>query len=92
VAAALKALRDRPDATAGLPHIAVPTLVLVGADDVVTPPDKAQFLADSIPNAQLVTLSGAGHLANLENPDAFNSAVREFLDRLPVDGGTSRTV
>ena len=57
----------------------VPTLVLVGADDCITPPAAGQTLADGIPGARLAVLPGAGHLSNLEAPDAFNAAVRAFL-------------
>jgi pimeloyl-ACP methyl ester carboxylesterase len=90
--AALKALRDRPDANPGLLHIAVPTLVLVGEQDGITPPDKAKVLADSIPNARLVSIPDAGHLANLENESAFNAAVREFLGSTPAEQGRAGTV
>jgi pimeloyl-ACP methyl ester carboxylesterase len=92
IVAALKALRDRPDANPGLPHIAVPTLVLVGEQDGITPPDKAKVLADSIPNARLVSIPDAGHLANLENESAFNAAVREFLGSTPAEQGRAGTV
>jgi pimeloyl-ACP methyl ester carboxylesterase len=90
--AALKALRDRPDARPGLSHVSFPTLVIVGDQDAITPPDKARELASQIPNARLVTIPGAGHLSSLENPVAFTSAVREFLDGLPAEGGVARTV
>ena len=89
---AFKALRDRPDARPGLSHISFPTLVVVGEQDAITPPDKAHELAGGIPNARLVTIPDAGHLSNLENPVAFTNAVREFLDALPTDGGVARTV
>jgi pimeloyl-ACP methyl ester carboxylesterase len=79
IAAALAALRDRPDATAALDRITVPVLVLVGEHDAITPPAMAQALAAKIPGARLVTIPGAGHLSNLENPDAFAAAVREFV-------------
>jgi pimeloyl-ACP methyl ester carboxylesterase len=92
IVAALKALRDRPDANPGLPHIAVPTLVLVGEQDGITPPDKAKVLADSIPNARLVSIPDAGHLANLENESAFNAAVREFLGSTLAEQGRAGTV
>jgi pimeloyl-ACP methyl ester carboxylesterase len=92
IVAALKALRDRPDARPGLSHISFPTLVVVGDHDVITPPDRARDLVSAIPNARLVTVPDAGHLSNLENPIAFNSAVREFLNGLPAEGGVSRTV
>lgn len=90
--AALKALRDRPDARSSLGHISVPTVVIVGQEDAVTPPDAAQVLAAAIPNARLVVIPRAGHLSNLEDPDAFTAAVREFLDRLATEAGASRTV
>jgi pimeloyl-ACP methyl ester carboxylesterase len=92
LAAALKALRDRPDAGPGLPHIAVPTLVVVGDQDAITPPDKARTLAAAIPNARLVTIADAGHLSNLEHPEPFTAAVRGFLDSLPDEGSPARTV
>jgi pimeloyl-ACP methyl ester carboxylesterase len=92
IVAALKALRDRPDAGPGLAHIAVPTLVLVGDQDAITPPEKAKALADAIPNARLETIPVAGHLSNLERPELFTSAIRDFLDGLPEEGGPSRTV
>lgn len=61
-----------------LPEIAVPTLVLVGADDTnfIAPTD---YMAKKIPNATKVVLAGAGHAANLDRPEDFNAAVREFL-------------
>jgi 3-oxoadipate enol-lactonase len=88
----LRALRDRPDATPALTHISVPTIVLVGAEDAITPPEKAQSLADAIPDARLEVIANAGHLSNLENPEPFNTAVRQFLEGLPVDSRSSRTV
>lgn len=78
-AAAVLALRDRSDATPGLAAIAVPTLILVGSEDAITPQSAAQTMADKIPGAKLVELPEAGHLSNLETPDAFNASVRKFL-------------
>jgi pimeloyl-ACP methyl ester carboxylesterase len=79
VAAALAAMRDRPDANAGLKNVAVPALVLVGEGDTVTPGLSAANLAAQIRGSRLVPVPGAGHLSNVENPAAFNAAVREFL-------------
>jgi pimeloyl-ACP methyl ester carboxylesterase len=79
VAAALAALRDRPDANAGLASIAVPTLVIVGEYDTVTPPLYAAHLAGQIRGSTLVHIPGAGHLSNIENAGAFNEAVKSFL-------------
>jgi pimeloyl-ACP methyl ester carboxylesterase len=79
IVAALAAMRDRPDRTAELGSIACPTLVLVGGDDSVTPPSEARAMAAAIPGARLAELAGAGHLANLEAPRAFDDAVAELL-------------
>jgi len=61
--------------------IAKPTLVLVGNQDLVTPPELSSDLADRIPGARMQVIENAGHLSNLEQPDAFNRAVDEFLSR-----------
>jgi pimeloyl-ACP methyl ester carboxylesterase len=81
VAAALRAMAARPDALPALAAITCPTLVLCGAEDVLTPPAEARLMAESIPQAQLVLIEGAGHLANLEQPAAFNAALLDFLAR-----------
>lgn len=79
---ALEAMKQRADATAGLPAIAVPALVVVGEDDELTPPPAAEALAGAIPSARLAVVPAAGHLSNLENPEAFNRALGEFLGGL----------
>ena len=79
---ALRAMRDRPDASPSLAHIRVPTLVLVGSDDGLTPPAAAEKLAAAIRGARLEQIPGAGHLSNLEQPERFNTAVRGFLQSL----------
>jgi pimeloyl-ACP methyl ester carboxylesterase len=80
IVTALEAMRDRPDARPGLAAIRVPTLVLVGSDDTATPLANSETLAAAIPGSRLEVLPGAGHLSNLEQPAAFNRAVRAFLD------------
>jgi 3-oxoadipate enol-lactonase len=80
VARALLAMRDRPDSTDSLPKIGVPVLAMAGAEDTLTPVEEARRIADGTPNGSLVVVPAAGHLSNLENPQAFNSALREFLD------------
>jgi 3-oxoadipate enol-lactonase len=60
-------------------EIEAPTLVIVGADDPVTAPSDVEVLAAGIPDARLVVLDGAAHLANAERPDAFAAAVSEHL-------------
>ena len=79
VTAALAALRDRPDATPALGNVSANTLILVGEHDTITPPLAAASLAANIWGSKVVTVLGAAHLSNLENPEAFNASVREFL-------------
>jgi pimeloyl-ACP methyl ester carboxylesterase len=79
--AALEAMKRRPDATADLGGIGVPSLVLVGEDDALTPPDVATAMQEAIPGAELAIVPGAGHLSSLENPAAFNEALGDFLTR-----------
>ena len=83
VAAALAALRDRPDATAGLKAITVPTLVIVGEYDAVTPPLSSASLSANVRGCKLVHIPDAGHYSNVENPEAFTAAVRAFLSVEP---------
>jgi pimeloyl-ACP methyl ester carboxylesterase len=66
------------DTTPLLPHIDVPTLLLWGDSDRRSPLRIAEQLRDAIPDAELAVLAGAGHLSNMERPDAFNAHVRRF--------------
>lgn len=79
VAGTLIALAGRTDSTASLYRIAVPTLVLVGREDSVTPPSAAQAIRDKIPGAEMHVIPAAGHLSNLENPGEFNARLAKFL-------------
>lgn len=63
-----------------LARITAPTLLLAAEHDALAPPRTMQRMRDAMPNARLVTLAGAGHLAHLEQPAAFIAAVREFLE------------
>jgi 3-oxoadipate enol-lactonase len=82
IISALQAMRDRPAASPWLDQIGVPTLVIVGSEDALTPPALAQALVERIRDARLATLNGAGHLSNLEQPELFNVALRSFLQKL----------
>jgi pimeloyl-ACP methyl ester carboxylesterase len=83
-AAALRGRAQRRDYTEMLASIPVPTLVVVGRDDQFTPVDEARLMAARIPGAQLVIIDGAGHLPNLERPEAFNDALEAFLASVPL--------
>jgi pimeloyl-ACP methyl ester carboxylesterase len=69
----------RPDRSALLPHITVPTLIIAGDSDTLIDPVQSSNMARSIPGSTLMTIPGAGHLANLEEPEKFNAALRAFL-------------
>lgn len=77
--AALGAMRERRDSTPLLAGISVPTLVIGGEEDNVSPPQVMAEMAEKIPDARHVTLPEAGHLSNLEAPEGFNAALGELL-------------
>jgi len=75
---------DRLDITGQISRIAIPTLILCGTDDKMTPPVMSQFLGDNIPGAQLSLIENAGHMVMLENAEAFNRLLRAFVVLLPA--------
>ena len=79
---ALEAMKHRPDATEELGAISVPTLVIVGEEDALSPPDVARDMQERIKGSRLAVLPRAGHLSNLEAAEEFNAAVDEFLEEL----------
>ena len=81
-AGALLGMAARPDRWADLSRITLPTLVLVGAEDQITPPAEAARMAQSLPNSHYVEIPEAGHLSPLENPESVNQALFSFLDSL----------
>lgn len=76
---ALEAMKQRPDSTGDMAGIDVPTLIVVGENDGVTPPDLSRNMHEHIGGSTLVVIPEAGHLSNLEAPEAFNGALAEFL-------------
>ncbi|MFF1359761.1 alpha/beta fold hydrolase [Streptomyces sp. NPDC058297] len=82
-AAALRGRAERADYRATLAATTAPTLVVVGADDVYTPPEDAQGIQRLMPHATLTVVDRAGHLPNLEQPEAFNTSLVCFLNSLP---------
>ena len=75
------AMANRPDSRPDLPTIDVPTTVVVGEDDEITPLEMSQSMVDLIPGAKLSIIPGAGHISNLESPTAFEAALRAWLRR-----------
>jgi 3-oxoadipate enol-lactonase len=73
------------DTRADLALIRVPTLVIHGERDSVVPSETGAELARAVPKARLVVIPGAGHASNQQAPEAYNRAVREFIDDLPTD-------
>jgi len=78
----LEAMIARPDSTSTLSTIDVPTLIIAGSEDAVTPPRDARTLHTAIPGSRIEILQQAGHLSNVERPAAFNTVVTEFLASL----------
>jgi 3-oxoadipate enol-lactonase len=84
ILAALVALRDRPDSRSLLASLGdIPTLVVAGAADTITPPQGMRAMAEAIPGAEYVLVQGAGHLPPLERPDVMTDTIARFLTKLP---------
>jgi pimeloyl-ACP methyl ester carboxylesterase len=80
IAGAISALMTRPDSTPLLSSVHCPTLIVVGERDTITPPPLSDAMCAAIPGSELVTIPGAGHLSNVEQPRAFNQALARFLE------------
>jgi 3-oxoadipate enol-lactonase len=76
---AVMAMRDRMDFSSMLHRIECPTMVITGENDVIIRMEDSRAVADAISGARFVTVPNSGHLSNLENPDAFNTALLSFL-------------
>lgn len=81
-AAAARALATRADSIPTLPTINVPTLIIFGEEDAITPPSIAREMHEAIPNSRLVLIPSAGHMSPVEQPELFTDAIRGFLDSL----------
>jgi pimeloyl-ACP methyl ester carboxylesterase len=82
IVGALETMRDRVDSGPLLRNIAVPTMVLAGADDQLIPVAASRTIAAGIADSTLEVVAGAGHLVPIEAPDAFIAAFNRFLARL----------
>jgi 3-oxoadipate enol-lactonase len=78
--AAIKSLNES-DSRPLLETLSVPTLVIVGDEDVITPPSESKALAAGIPEAELAIIAQAGHFPMLEQPAAFNQVLQRFINR-----------
>jgi 3-oxoadipate enol-lactonase len=85
VAAALRGMAARPDVSEEIPHLQVPTLVICGEQDAISPVAEMRKIATAIPTAKFELIPDAGHMSPLENSTAFNAALEKFLRSLSAD-------
>jgi pimeloyl-ACP methyl ester carboxylesterase len=78
----LLGMMERPDSLPGLRQLRLPTLILHGADDQIIPVSEAEAMQAAIPGARLQVIPNAGHLLNLEQPEMFNHALRNFIQSI----------
>jgi pimeloyl-ACP methyl ester carboxylesterase len=88
IAAAQRGMASRPDMTSFLPQIKLPTLILVGDADVISPPKEMQAIAAAIPGAEFVVVPGSGHMTTMEQPETVNSALNNFFARVNREDGS----
>ncbi|MDO4575092.1 MAG: alpha/beta fold hydrolase [Planctomycetia bacterium] len=81
VAAVARGMAERADFSSRLAEITLPTLVLTGENDLLSPPAMMKPIADALPNADFVVVPHAAHLAPMENPVAVNAAILSFLSK-----------
>lgn len=82
IAAALRAMADREDSIPTLSTIRVPTMIVVGEEDVITPPDIARFMHEHVAGSELHIMPKVGHMAPVEAPETFAKLLRDFVDRV----------
>lgn len=87
IQAALAALGARPDMTAAMSRVRVPTLLVVGAEDAITPPACMEAALAVLPHARLLVVPHAGHMVPLEAADVFNRALLGFLAEARIHPG-----
>lgn len=90
-AAALEGMAIRQDQTSFLSQITVPTLIMVGSEDAITPPADAELMHREIAGSRLEIINGAGHVVNLEKPEEFNATVASFLNAIDSSFKTQST-
>ena len=85
-ASAQRGMAERADQTSFLSRIIAPTLIIVGSEDAITPVADAETMHHEIDGSRLEVIEGAGHVSNLEQPEAFNEALLGFLQELESTG------
>ncbi len=83
IAAAQRGMARRPDMQSALASFDWPALVIAGEEDAISPPEVMRAIADSLPQAKYQEVEAAGHMSPMENPDAFNQALIDFVRSLP---------
>jgi pimeloyl-ACP methyl ester carboxylesterase len=78
-AAALRGMAEREDQTSRLSQINVPTLIIVGREDPITPVADSEKMHELIKDSELVVIENASHVSNIEQPEQFNRALKDFL-------------
>jgi pimeloyl-ACP methyl ester carboxylesterase len=84
IVGALEAMMARPDSTPTLATIDVPTLIIVGEEDTLTPPKEGHALHEKIRGSRLEVIADAGHICNLERPAAFTHIVSGFVEGVTI--------
>lgn len=82
IGGALLALAGRTDTTSFLSNVKIPTLIIVGESDALTPVALSEAMRNQIPGSELHIIRHAGHISNIENPDEFNKHLLNFLDKI----------
>ncbi len=82
ITAGLSALAERSETCVTLDNIIIPTLIICGREDEVTPLAQSEFMHQQIQGSMLAVIANAGHVSNLEQPEEFNKCLQQFLDAL----------
>ncbi len=82
IVGALTAMIERPDSTSLLENAEIPALIIVGRDDVLTPPDDAVAMQQAVGRAELHVLEGAAHGANLERAEEVNHVIKRWMEKM----------
>ena len=79
---AVSAVVDRKAVSSELKNITCPTLILVGTQDLATPPEKAELIHSKIKDSTLTYIDGGGHTSSIEEPEKYNREIEHFLESI----------